>query len=55
MIDELNGGDLEKVQIILEKESACNEGVIEGNSGVTGCKGSVTGVQQVVTGTVRML
>ena len=50
MIHELNGDDLEKEQIVLE--TACSEGVIAINMGVTGCKGgnrSAIGCEKVVT------
>ena len=51
MIHELNGDDLEKEQIVLE--TACSEGVIAINMGVTGCKGcnrSAIGCRKGVTG-----
>ena len=39
MIHELIGDDLEKEQIALETKTACKEGVMAINMGVTGCKG----------------
>ena len=46
MIHELIGDDLEKEQMALETETACKEGVMAINMGVTGCKGVE---QEVVT------